>query len=279
MASVVCAAGVPHTPQFPQLIREGGKLGSEVARCFGDVADVLVASGADVIVLVTSDHYVNFFQTIPQLSIAVADAAAGPVDYLDLPQCELTIASGLGRHLQRHAIDAGFEMGMSREFVLDHPITIPVQQLRPALDLPVLPVFVNGLAPPLPTSARCHALGEEIRRGLESFPDDLRIAMVASGSFSLEIGGPRISQNAHVGVPDPEWMDQVLEHLQSGAIGKLVDESTAGQLSEAGNAAGELLNWLTVLGTIPEGAPVLLHPQRDMGHAFAAWVPGKRRAR
>lgn len=271
MASIVSASGVPHTPQFPMLINEGGPVGRHVDHCFAQVAEAIEATDPDVIVLVTSDHFVNFFETVPLLSVGVADGAAGPVDYLELPQCELVIAAEFGRHLQRHAIGAGFDVGVSQELVLDHPITIPVQQLRPALDLPIVPFFVNGLAPPLPLSARCYALGEALRRAIEDFPEDLRVAMVASGSFSLEIGGPRMSKEAHVGVPDPEWMERVTEHLMRGTVDELVTSATVEQLGRAGNAGGELLNWLTVLGTVPRRSPAFLEAQPDMGHAFGSW--------
>jgi protocatechuate 4,5-dioxygenase beta chain len=75
---------------------------------------------------------------------------------------------------------------------------------------PIVPLFVNGLAPPLPLARRCYALGEMLRRALEGWPSDARVAILASGSFSLEIAGPRSDADKPYGVPDQAWVAQVV---------------------------------------------------------------------
>jgi hypothetical protein len=59
--------------------------------------------------------------------------------------------------------------------------------------------------------------------------------------------------------------------LAAGEFDELVALTTPGQLAAAGNAAGELLDWIVMLGTIDPGRPVFIEPQREEGHAFAAW--------
>jgi hypothetical protein len=58
---------------------------------------------------------------------------------------------------------------------------------------------------------------------------------------------------------------------QGGDLDELVGQASANQLERAGNAAGELLTWLTVLGAFPSCKPVVLEARPDMGHAFGAW--------
>lgn len=51
--------------------------------------------------------------------------------------------------------------------------------------IPLVPVFLNTYFPPnQPTPRRCHALGQALRRAVESFPGDQRIGVLASGGLS-----------------------------------------------------------------------------------------------
>ena len=95
--------------------------------------------------------------------------------------------------------------------------------------------------------------------------------VVASGAFSFEVGGPRISEDSHVGVPAPEWALHVTELLANGRLDQLVEETTAEQLAAAGNAAGEILNWIAMLGTFDARPAAFIEAQPQEGHAFAAW--------
>jgi hypothetical protein len=56
-----------------------------------------------------------------------------------------------------------------------------------------------------------------------------------------------------------------------GTVQELVAEATPEQLVEAGNAAGEILNWITVAGAVGPVVPDFIELQPEHGHAFAAW--------
>lgn len=272
MVEIVGGVGVPHTPHFPALIAQGNPLGREVDRLFTEVRRHLRELRPDVLLLFTSDHYNVFFvESIPIFSIGVAEEAAGPSDYPDLPRFSARIDSELARALQVELVAAGFDVGMSQEFEFDHPVTVPLGLLCPEMDIPVVPVFINGLIPPLPAAARCFQLGKAVRGLLDREDGAGRVAAVASGSFSLEIGGPRISETSHTGVPDPEWMSQVLRRLGKGEIPELVEDATSEHLTRAGNAGGELLDWIAMLGVIDAGPPVMLESQESMGHSYGVW--------
>jgi 3-O-methylgallate 3,4-dioxygenase len=50
---------------------------------------------------------------------------------------------------------------------------------------PMLPIMVNTYFPPnQPTAGRCYAFGKALRRAIESFESNLRVAVVASGGLS-----------------------------------------------------------------------------------------------
>ncbi len=104
------------------------------------------------------------------------------------------------------------------------------------------------------------------------FPGDLRIAVIGSGSFSLEVFGPRIAPGLSFGVPDPEWAARVHAHMRDGSIAALLLEATAEQMEAAGNVAGELLDWIATLGTIGEDrAATWIKAQAKLGHSYGVW--------
>ena len=273
MAEIVGGVGVPHTPHFPGIVDRDEPLGPQLRRLYGTAARHLRELAPDVLIFFTCDHYNIFFvESVPIFSIGVAPSAPGPSDYRELPAYTVPIASDLARHIQAAAVHGDFDVGMSQEFEFDHPVTVPLHFLTPEMDVPIVPVFVNGLIPPLPSAARCHALGARIREALTGMPG--RVAAVASGSFSLEVGGPRLSATSHTGIPDPQWAGRVMDLMRAGDVARLVAEASEEQLTRAGNAAGELLTWIAMLGLIGHSPAAFLEAQPEFGHAFGCWLAG-----
>ena len=56
-----------------------------------------------------------------------------------------------------------------------------------------------------------------------------------------------------------------------GEFDTIVAEATDEQLWKAGNAGGELLDWIVALSAIDPGPPAFLDFQMAHGHAFGAW--------
>jgi hypothetical protein len=149
---------------------------------------------------------------------------------------------------------------------------VPLHFLDPGERLTLLPIYLNGLAPPLPSAARCLALGDDVRSIIEAWDSPLKVAIAASGSFSLEVGGPRIADNAIAGVPDPEWVTHVSSRLKAGQTAELVAEATTERMQQAGNVGGELLNWIALLGAVGPRTPDVLEQQVALGHSYAVWT-------
>jgi hypothetical protein len=100
----------------------------------------------------------------------------------------------------------------------------------------------------------------------------IRVAVLGSGSFSLEIGGPKINPGKRNAVPDVEWSKHIHRRLQNAQIDELVKEATPQRMWQAGNIGGELLNWMVLLGAIGAHKPRYIadHDDKD-GHAYAVW--------
>jgi gallate dioxygenase len=272
VAEIVGAVGVPHNPFAALAVHQRAEGAAEPARLYGAVAGELRQMEPDTLIVVTNDHYNVFFDvSVPIFSIGVAESARGPCDYPQLPQYDVGLDPELAREIQASAIREDFDLGASREFPLDHTITAPVGVMFRRMDVPLIPLYVSGSIHPFPSARRCLALGAAIRRAVERSELPRRVAVIASGAFSFEVGGPLMSEDSHVGVPDPGWARRATELLARGAFATLVAETTPEQLVAAGNASGEILAWIVMLGAIDPRPAVFIEAQLDEGHAFAAW--------
>jgi aromatic ring-opening dioxygenase catalytic subunit (LigB family) len=272
MAQIVAGYGMPHNPGAPALVaREGPQC--ETARFYAEIAKAIEAAAPDVLIVFTDDHFNTFFlDNFPTFAIGIAEATAGPNDQTPMPHYKVAVPGALAAHIRASAIAQGFDIALVQDFEVDHAVMVPLHFLTPHMKTPVLPIFINCLVPPLPTARRCYALGEAVRAAIEQWPEPLRVAVIGSGSFSLEIGGPKIPPgNRAAGTPDPQWSQHVQDLLQRVRIDDLIAEATTARMLQAGNIGGELLNWIATLGVIGSRKPATILPQHDHGQAFVAW--------
>ncbi|TMF63321.1 MAG: extradiol ring-cleavage dioxygenase [Chloroflexi bacterium] len=272
MAELVGGVGVPHDPGFPELVaREGPR--SDVATRFGEIAAELEAMRPDALVVFTADHMNTFFlDNLPLFSVGVADRTTGPNDGTPaLPRYDVPVAEGLAAHVRDRGIAAGFDLALTQEFAVDHSVLVPLHFLTPAMGIPIVPLFIAGIAPPLPTARRCFALGELVRDAVASWREPARVAVLASGSLCLDVGGSKAPGTKLSGCPDPAWAAQIARRLERGETRELLAEATDERIRASGNVSGELLNWIALLGAIGERKPSLATAVPAEGQAFVAW--------
>ena len=273
MAEIVGALGVPHTPFFPALVEREGP-NCDTAQFFAAVTKELTAMGPDLIVMYDTDHLNTFFfDNLPIFAMGVTDAFKGPSDEpRAVPIYTIKSRPDVAAHLRRTCIEGGFDLALTQQFTVDHSVVVPLHFMTPAMQVPVIPIFVSGHVPPLPSARRCYELGVAVKRAIESWHEPLRVVVIGSGSFSLEVFGPRIAPGKSDGVPDPEWAKRVCALLEQGAVKTLLAEATQDQLLRAGNVGGELLDWIAMLAAVGERRPKFVAPQMEQGHAYAAWT-------
>jgi protocatechuate 4,5-dioxygenase beta chain len=168
-------------------------------------------------------------------------------------------------------LDAGFDFAVTYEFTLDHSIMVPLHFLRPQMDIPIVPVFINGIVPPIPRARRCLDLGRMVGRAVQALPNDVSVAVLASGDFSNDVGGVLAPPDSFSGSPDLQWAEHVVKLMRSGQVDDLVRDATTARMARAGNVAGELLNWIALLGAIGPCTPDFLEAQVEEGHAYGFW--------
>lgn len=271
MGELVAGFGVPHTPMFPTMV--AGDPNCETAQLFDAIAKEVDEVDPDVLLIFDSDHLNTFFlDRYPTLAVGMGSHTSGPNDGTPgLPSYTVPVSDATAQHVYEFGIERDFDFSATHEFEVDHTILVPLHFLRPRMDTPIVPLYINGIVPPLPGARRCHALGKMVAAAIEGMPSDTRVAVMASGGFSLDIGGHRAPPGELFGVADKDWVARMHKLLREGKVDDLLDEATAEQIARAGNVAGELLNWFALLGAVGDRKPHLLEPQMDFGHSYGSW--------
>ena len=271
MGEIVGAFGIPYNPQFPTWVQGGHPLAGEIQSMYRPLALEFERMRPDTLLYITSDHCNTFGKTLPVFAIGVAESARGARGNYPVLQRELPIEAPLARELHMHLVRSEFDVAIVQKVEFDHALIAPLDFLMPDTDVPVIPLYINADLRPLPSARRCLQLGRAIRAAIESSPAAGRVAVAGSGSFSLESGGSRIGEDGDTSAPDPCWLDRVFGLLRSAALDDLLAETTDEQLWSAGNAGGDVLDWIAMLGTFDPRPPDYLDVQRPFGHAFASW--------
>ena len=272
MARLIGAYAASHAPR---IAREWASLPAarkeRLARGYRELGRRIEAQQPDVIIEISPDHWVNFFiDNLPAVCIGVGDAHDGPPEpfMADFPHRDLAGHSGLGQHLARAALAADFEPSLSYRLRLDHGFCVPLWRME--LDrLPaIVPVVVNCLEPPMPSVNRCLAWGRLVADAIASYPEDLKVAILASGGISHSIGEPTM------GEIDEAFDHDCIEAFTRGDGAGLVAFLDR-RLAETGNGAHEMRNWVIAHAAAGSSGFELIEylpvPEVYVGCAFAAW--------
>lgn len=277
MAEIIAAMSVPHLPFLPMRIENDP--GSWVARQYATMAGELERLRPDVVVAFSPDHLASFFfDNLPTFAVPVVDRFTGATDGYPRVESDRVVPShrALGSAIHHHLLRSDFDIARVEHFEADHSVIVPLQLLGADRDLRVVPLVVNALCPPLPNASRAYAFGRAVGEAVRAFGESLRVLLLADGGINQEVGGPRSAPGRADGAPDPAWLDNVTARLRAGAVDELLREATPERIAHAGNAAGELLTVLAMLGAYGGTAADLFEPEHENGIAFGLWkgAPG-----
>jgi 2,3-dihydroxyphenylpropionate 1,2-dioxygenase len=146
----------------------------------------------ELTLLFAPDHFNAFFYDfMPPFCIGAAaesigdyGSAAGPIN----------VASALSVACTEAVLKAGFDMALSYRMQVDHGFSQPLELLCGSLTrYPVIPVFVNGAAPPRPSCGRVLRMGQALGRYLAEHHGEKRILILGSGGISHDPPIPSIA--------------------------------------------------------------------------------------
>ena len=221
----------------------------------------LRALDLDAVVLVTGEHFANFFSFIPPFCIHLGTSTEGPIEpWLGVPRRTIPTHAALADRILRGSLRSGSDIAFSHELVLDHGSIVPMELLGVPADLPVVPLIVNPLVDPLPSLDSCRRLGTVLGQILEE--SELRVGLLGAGGLSHWPG------MAEAGRMSPDWDNAVLTGLAEGRRDVLWDLPATGY-EEAGPGAEEIRAWAVVGAATPDGAAEVLAYE-----TIDAWATG-----
>jgi protocatechuate 4,5-dioxygenase beta chain len=227
----------------------------------------------DLIVMFTTDHFISFFlDNMPTFCVGTFENADGPHELSrSMPFYRVSGEPNFAHGLVDYGLDNGFDLASSESMKLDHATLVPMHFLTSDMRVPIIPIHIKALLEPLPRADRCYALGQMVRGFIDQRTANERVALIASGSFSLEVGGPRM------GTINRKWFDFVLDCFQTDKIDKLISAANSENMLSAGNTGGELLLWIALMGALGKHKLTFFEPDasppdapRD-AHAYAVW--------
>ena len=216
----------------------------------------LEQSKPDVVFLVFNDHATAFsLEMIPTFAIGTA-AQYQPADEGWGPR-PVPVVQGhpeLASHIAQSVIQDDFDLTIVNKMDVDHGLTVPLSLMCGAQDpatgawpCPVIPFAVNVVQYPVPSGRRCFALGQAIRRAVESFDAPLNVHIWGTGGMSHQL------QGARAGLINAQWDKRFLDRLIAEPA-SLAQVPHIEYVREAGSEGIELVMWLIARGAMADVA-------------------------
>lgn len=163
---------------------------AEVDTMIAEARERIARFDPELIVLFGPDHYNGFFYDVmPAFCIGMAADAIGDFGTAAGP---LSVPKALAEACARSVLDAGVDTAVSYRMQVDHAFTQPLELLLGGLQgCPVIPVFINSVAVPLPGFKRARLLGEAIGQWAISL--NKRVLFLASGGLSHQPPVPELA--------------------------------------------------------------------------------------
>ncbi|NUU66855.1 gallate dioxygenase [Enterobacteriaceae bacterium BIT-l23] len=251
MARIIGGIAVSHTPTIGFAVdhnKQEEAAWAPIFKSFEPMQRWLDEKKPDALVYIFNDHVTSFFfdhYSAFSLGIdseyGVADEGGGP---RHLPPVQGDPA--LSRHIGTSLMSDEFDMSFFMNKKLDHGLFSPLSALMPweqGWPTKVIPLQVGVLQFPIPSARRCYKLGQALRRAIESYPEDISVAVVATGGLSHQVHGERCGFN------NPEWDAQFMDLLVNDP--EKLAEMTIAEYAELGGMEGsEVIMWLIMRGAL-----------------------------
>lgn len=280
MARVVHISIAPHDPTLPRQVAQADS-GHPVFRQIRDdyqyAREALAAARPDVIVMASGDHFNQwFYENVPTFAIGKLGRSHGPFPWEEevygIAPYRAPGHHDLGRHLLEGLLGRSFDLAASDKYGIDHGFTVPLLHLRPEQDVPVVPLWTNVLIPPLPPGQRYFDLGVAMREAIEDYPDDLRVAVLATGHMTNSVGGPAMARFTEE--PVTPWDLRTWELFTNGRVDDLLPDCTWDKLYAQGNGTPgfmvHLVAWGAAHGAVPSWCDLTSSPVSFV-NTFVQW--------
>lgn len=260
MARIIGGIGASHSPTIGYAKdnnKQSDPAWKPIFDGFGKIRDWVTKNEIEVLIMIYNDHITSFFfDHYSALALGIdetyapADEGGGP---RDVPPAKGHL--GLSQHIGMSLVADEFDMAFFQGKPVDHGLLSPLAMLGDEMGWPgrIVPLQVGVLQLPIPNAKRMWKLGKSLRRAIESYPEDLRVAIVATGGLSHQVHGER------AGFVNEEWDNEFLELIETNPQ-RLVNTRLAEYVAKGGMEGAEVIMWLIMRGALSEKVR-LIHKQ------------------
>jgi gallate dioxygenase len=251
MATIVGGIASSHTPTIGFALdtnKQKDAVWAPIFEGYKPVQHWLAQQQPDVLFFIFNDHITSFFfDHYSHFALGVGDqywVADEGGGARKLPP--IKGHPGLARHVANGLVADEFDMSYFQGKGLDHGCFSPLSLLwphEPTWPGAIVPLQVGVLEFPIPSARRCFNLGKSLRKAIESYPEDLKVALVGTGGLSHQVHGERAGFN------NTPWDMEFLDLLEKDpeALTKL----TIAEFAERGGFEGsEVIMWLIMRGAL-----------------------------
>ena len=253
MARIIGGIGASHSPTIG-FAKDTGKQNDPawqpIFEGFDAIRGWVQAKKIDVIFMIYNDHITSFFLDHYSAFVlgiddryAAADEGGGPRDV-----APAIGHLGLSQHIGMSLVADEFDMSFFQGKPVDHGFLSPLSMLgdeRGPWPGQVVPLQVGVLQLPVPSAKRMWKLGQALRRAIESYPEDLNVAIMATGGLSHQVHGER------AGFLNEAWDNEFLDLLEK-VPAQLVNMRLAEYAAKGGMEGAEVIMWLIMRGALSE---------------------------
>jgi protocatechuate 4,5-dioxygenase beta chain len=253
MAKIVAGVFTSHVPAIGAALDNGKTAEPYWQRVFGGYEkskEWIEKVKPDVCIVVFNDHATAFsVDIVPTFALGCAEEFI-PADEGWGPR-PVPVVKGhpeLAAHIAQSVILDEFDLTVINKMEVDHGLTVPLSLMfgQPKeWQCKIIPLAVNVVLFPPPTGNRCYNLGKAIRKAVESYPEDLRVAIFGTGGMSHQISGQR------AGLINSEFDKAFLDALATDPK-KAVGIKHVEYMREAGAEGIEMVMWLVARGALDE---------------------------
>lgn len=253
MAQIVGGFAVSHTPTIA-FAQDAGKQDDPVWKPIFDgfqpVKDWLAEVKPDVIVYVYNDHMTSFWmQHYSHFAIGIGEEYAA-ADEGGGPRRVPSIKGDpdLAQHIAFGMVADDFDLSYWQGMGLDHGAFSPLSVLLPHSEeagwpCRIVPLQCGVLELPIPRARRFWNFGRSLRRAIQNYPADIKVAIAGTGGLSHQVHGERCGFNNVAW--DHEFMDRLATDPES-----LID-IPVGELVKLGGMEGaEIVMWMLMRGAL-----------------------------
>ncbi len=251
MAKIIGGIATTHVPAIGNAIAKGLQA-DPYWKPFFDGFDYvhrwLAQAKPDTAIVFSNDHGLNFFlDKLPTFAVGAAPVYDSADEGWGIPVSQSADGDPeLSWHLINGLVAGDFDITMCQEMLIDHAVTIPLSLIWPGENswpVRIVPISINTVQHPLPSLARCLALGRTVGRAVAAFEPDRRIVVIGTGGLSHQLDGQR------AGFVNKEFDQLSMDKLVSDP--DALARFTIPELVQLAGAQGvELLNWVAMRGAM-----------------------------